>query len=77
MVQAGYALRGFTDSLAFQQCFTRQLFRFYMGRPEVASDDPILRQLFFDFANGGAQDIIAMLGTLAGSTTFSQRSEAL
>ncbi len=70
------ALSGFTNSLAFQQCFTRQLFRFYMGRPEVASDDPILRQLFFNFAHGGVQDIVAMLGTLAGSTTFSRRSEA-
>jgi hypothetical protein len=69
------ALEGVTNSLAFQQCFTRQLFRFYMGRPEVASDDPILRELFFNFAHGDRQDIVAMLGTLAGSTAFSQRSE--
>ena len=69
------ALRGFTDSWAFQQCFTRQLFRFYLGRPEVSSDDPVLRELFFDFANGERQDLVDMLSTLAGSSTFARRAE--
>jgi hypothetical protein len=70
------ALRGFTRSLRFQQCFTRQLFRFYMGRREEAGDDPLLRQMFFDFANNGDQDIVRMLRTLASAPIFSQRAEA-
>jgi hypothetical protein len=70
------ALKAFTRSLRFQQCFARQLFRFYTGRDETAGDDPLLRQMFFDFANGNKQDIIGMLRTLAGSPTFSRRSEA-
>ena len=70
------ALKAFTRSLRFQQCFARQLFRFYLGRDETAGDDPLLRQMFFDFANGNKQDIIGMLRTLAGSPTFSRRSEA-
>jgi hypothetical protein len=70
------ALKAFTRSLRFQQCFTRQLFRFYTGREETAGDDPMLRQMFFDFANGNQQDIIGMLRTLASAPTFSRRSEA-
>jgi hypothetical protein len=70
------ALRGFTRSLRFQQCFTRQLFRFYMGRREEAGDDPLLRQMFFDFANNGDQDLLRMLRTLASAPIFSQRAEA-
>lgn len=70
------ALRAFTRSLRFQQCFTRQLFRFYTGRDEVAGDDPLLRQMFFDFANNDEQDIVRLLRTLASSSSFSRRSEA-
>jgi hypothetical protein len=70
------AFRGLTRSLRFQQCFARQLFRFYMGRQETAGDDPLLRQMFFDFADGGRQDIVGMLRTLAGSAGFARRSEA-
>jgi Protein of unknown function (DUF1588)/Protein of unknown function (DUF1592)/Protein of unknown function (DUF1585) len=70
------ALRGFTRSMRFQQCFTRQLFRYYMGRDETEGDDPLLRQMFFDFANGGQQDIIGMLRTLTSSSVFSMRAEA-
>ncbi|MET0386070.1 MAG: DUF1588 domain-containing protein, partial [Polyangiales bacterium] len=70
------ALRGITSSLRFQQCFTRQLFRFYMGRDEEKNDDPVLREMFFQFADAaGAQDIVGMLQTLARSASFSQRSE--
>jgi hypothetical protein len=69
------ALRALTSSLRFQQCFARQLFRFYMGRDELAGDDPTLRQMFFGFANGAEQDIVAMLQVLASSSSFSQRSE--
>jgi hypothetical protein len=70
------ALKAFTRSLRFQQCFARQLFRFYTGREETAGDDPLLRKMFFDFANGNLQDIIGMLRTLASAPTFSRRSEA-
>jgi hypothetical protein len=69
------ALRGLTRSLRFQQCFTRQLFRFYSGRDETAEDDPLLRQLFFDFASG-EHDIVRLLRGLAGSALFSSRKEA-
>jgi len=68
------ALRAFTRSWRFQQCFARQLFRYYTGRDETAGDDPILRQLFVGFADGGRQDIVAMLRTLAGAPGFSRRA---
>jgi hypothetical protein len=70
------ALRTFTRSWRFQQCFARQLFRFYMGRDETAGDDPTLRQMFYDFADNDEQDVVRMLRTLASSTTFSSRVEA-
>jgi Protein of unknown function (DUF1588)/Protein of unknown function (DUF1592) len=70
------ALKGFTRSLRFQQCFARQLFRFYTGRDETAGDDPVLRHMFFDFADGDRQEIVGLLHTLASSPTLSQRSEA-
>jgi hypothetical protein len=70
------AFRGLTGSLRFQQCFTRQLFRFYMGRDEEPGDDPLLRQMFFGFANGDEQQIVRMLRLLASSAGFSQRTEA-
>ncbi|HXK20431.1 MAG TPA: DUF1588 domain-containing protein, partial [Polyangiaceae bacterium] len=69
------ALRGFTRSLRFQQCFTRQLFRFYAGRDEAPEDDPLLRQLFFEFAQNDAQSILGMLSQLAGAPSFSSRRE--
>jgi hypothetical protein len=70
------ALRGFTRSLRFQQCFTRQMFRFYMGRDEQAGDDPLLRQLFFEFAQNDTQSILGILRGLARASTFSARVEA-
>jgi hypothetical protein len=69
------ALRAFTRSWRFQQCFARQLFRFYMGRDEAAGDDPILRQMFYDFAYDDEQDILRMLRTLASGPGFSSRVE--
>jgi hypothetical protein len=69
------ALRGFTRSMRFQQCFTRQLFRFYMGRDETEGDDPLLRQLFFEFAQNGSQNMLGMLKSLASSASFSARAE--
>jgi len=70
------ALRGFTRSLRFQQCFTRQLFRFYTGRDETPADDPLLRQLFFEFAQNQAQSIVGMLSHLAAAPSYSSRTEA-
>ena len=32
-----------------------ELFRFYLGRDETSGDDPLLRQMYFDFANGDQQ----------------------
>ena len=70
------ALRGFTRSLRFQQCFTRQLFRFYSGRDEDAGDDALLRQLFFEFASNDSQSIVTLLRSLATAKTYSARTEA-
>jgi hypothetical protein len=69
------ALRAFTRSLRFQQCFTRQLFRFYLGRDEAAGDDPLLRQLFFEFAQNDSQNIVTLLRSLASANTFHARAE--
>jgi hypothetical protein len=70
------ALTTITESMMFEQCFTRQLFRYYLGREELPDDNAALRQMFIGFADQGRQDIVQMLRTLALSTTFSQRSEA-
>jgi hypothetical protein len=67
------AIQGMARSLQFQQCFARQMFRYYLGRRELPTDDPTLRQMFFQFAAANSQDIIGMLSTLAGSRTFSDR----
>jgi Protein of unknown function (DUF1588)/Protein of unknown function (DUF1592)/Protein of unknown function (DUF1595) len=68
------ALRGFTRSLRFQQCFTRQMFRFYTGRDETADDDPLLRQLFFDFVSSRG-DILQLLRGLASAAVYNSRRE--
>jgi hypothetical protein len=67
------ALRAFSRSFRFQQCFARQLFRFYVGRDERPGDDPLLRQLFVDFAGDGQQDIVRLLRTLAVAPAFVRR----
>jgi hypothetical protein len=69
------ALKGFTGSMRFKQCFARQLFRFYTGRDELAVDDPLLRTMFFDFANNDEQAIVKLLRTLGNAPAFSQRTE--
>jgi hypothetical protein len=70
------ALKGFTSSMRFKQCFVRQLFRFYMGRDEVVTDDPLLKDMFLTFATNDSQGIVELLRALANSSGFSQRSEA-
>jgi hypothetical protein len=67
------ALRAITSSARFQQCFVRQLFRFYMGRDETSGDDPVLRQMFFTLRKDDAQDLLAVLRTLASSPVVSAR----
>jgi hypothetical protein len=47
-----------------------------MGRDEQAGDDPLLRQLFFEFARDDGQSIVGMLRSLAGAASFSARVEA-
>jgi len=69
------ALKGFTGSLRFKQCFVRQMFRFYTGRDEGPADDPVLRQMFFGFANNDEQAVVQLLRVLGNSSSFSQRSE--
>jgi hypothetical protein len=69
------ALKGFTTSLRFKQCFVRQLYRFYLGRDEIAADDPLLRTMFFNFANNDEQAIVKLLQTLGNAPAFSQRTE--
>jgi hypothetical protein len=69
------ALKGFTGSMRFKQCFVRQVFRFYTGRDETPADDSVLRQMFFGFANNDEQAVVQLLRVLATSTSFSQRTE--
>jgi hypothetical protein len=67
------ALKVLTNSAMFKQCFVRQLFRFYMGRSEEPGDDPLLRRIFFEFADQDQQDIIKALQTLASSDRIVRR----
>jgi len=67
------ALRTLTDSAMFKQCFVRQLFRFYMGRQEEPTDDPLLRRLFFEFATNDNQDIVRLMQLLSTSSIMAQR----
>lgn len=62
------ALRTLTNSMMFKQCFARQMFRFYMGRNEQPSDDPVLRRMFIDLARTDDQDLLQALRTMATST---------
>ncbi len=58
------ALATFTNSLMFKQCFVRQMFRYYLGRSEEPSDDPMLREMFLAFVqNDNLLDLVAMLAT--------------
>ena len=67
------ALKALTGSMMFKQCFARQLFRFYMGRQEEPADDPLLRRMFFDFADKDEQDILETIETLATSDRILRR----
>jgi hypothetical protein len=67
------ALKAFTGSLMFKQCFVRQLFRFYVGRGEEAADEPLLRRMFLELAGGPEQDILKLIRLLAVSDRLSRR----
>jgi Protein of unknown function (DUF1588)/Protein of unknown function (DUF1592)/Protein of unknown function (DUF1585) len=67
------ALKLLTSSMAFKQCFVRQLFRFYMGRSEEPADDPLLRRMFFEFAYKDNQDVIKAVQTLTSSDRIVRR----
>jgi hypothetical protein len=67
------ALKLLTGSMAFKQCFVRQLFRFYMGRTEEPADDPLLRRMFFEFAYKDNQDIVRAVQTLTSSDRIVRR----
>lgn len=69
------ALKGFTQSARFKQCFVRQLFRHYTGREELATDHPLLKQMFLRFAKDDRQGLVELLELLAGSQRLSQRQE--
>ncbi len=66
-------IKTLTDSMMFKQCFVRQMFRFYMGRKEEASDDPLLRRMFFEFAHKDKQDILWAVQTLTSSDRIVKR----
>ena len=57
------ALKVFTNSMMFKQCFVRQLFRFYVGRNEEPSDDRLLRHLFLELAHN--DNILELVEELA------------
>ena len=59
------ALKILTSSAMFKQCFVRQMFRFYMGRNEEPSDDPLLRKMFLQFSRNDEQDILSLVQVLA------------
>ena len=67
------ALKNFTNSMMFKQCFVRQLFRYYMGRKEEPSDDPLLRRMFFEFAHNDSQDILRAVWMLTSSDRIVRR----
>jgi Protein of unknown function (DUF1588)/Protein of unknown function (DUF1595)/Protein of unknown function (DUF1592) len=66
-------IKTLTDSMMFKQCFVRQMFRYYMGRKEESSDDPLLRRMFFEFAYKDRQDILGAVQTLTSSDRIVKR----
>jgi hypothetical protein len=67
------ALSTLTRSALFKQCFVRQLFRFYTGRQEEPSDDPLLRRMFLEFVRNDRQDLLSMVYMLAVSDRIATR----
>lgn len=69
---AAAALPSIVNSDAFQQCFARQLFRYYVGRSETSGDDPILRQMWFAFVSR-EQSLVEILEQLGASKLLHNR----
>ena len=67
------ALRTLSGSLKFKQCFVRQMFRYYMGRNEEASDDPGLRRMFLELASNEDTSILSLVYMLASSDRVVRR----
>ena len=67
------ALRTFTSSTKFKQCFVRQMFRYYMGRTEEAADDPLLRRMLITLARDDEQDILSQVFLLSSSDRVVRR----
>lgn len=67
------ALRTLSNSLKFKQCFARQMFRYYMGRNEEASDDPLLRRMFLELASNEDTSLLALVYMLASSDRVVRR----
>jgi hypothetical protein len=66
-------VKALTSSMMFKQCFVRQMFRYYMGRNEEPSDDPVLRRMFFEFASGDRQPLLDLVWTLTSSDKMVRR----
>lgn len=66
------ALEYFTGSDRFRQCFICQLFRYYLGRQEEPSDDPVMKAMYIQLSNQ-QEDILGLLQVMAESSRFSQR----
>jgi len=74
--------RPFADTAEFLQilsrsedarrCLTRQWYRFALGRPETAAEEPALEQLHQTFARAGF-DVRELLVAIAGSPSFRYR----
>ena len=69
---AGRALPPLVSSDSFQQCFARQLFRYYVGRKEAPEDDPVLRQMWFAFVTR-EQSLVDILEQLGASELLHYR----
>lgn len=67
------ALEYFTKTDRFKQCFVRQVFRYYMGRNELVSDDPLLKDMYQHLTEKD-EDILGLLKTMVNSTRFNTRN---
>ncbi len=65
------AIERFTTTDRFKQCFVRQMFRYYMGRNELKSDDPTLKAMFDTLKS--EDNVKKVLKTLVTSSRANQR----
>lgn len=62
-------VRYVNSSEQVKQCVVRQMFRYLYGRMETASDDPLLRDSYFNFSKSSG-DIRGLVLKLVGSQRF-------